>query len=101
LGRKTHSCSCLTQVEVASTQPTNVIVALGDPITEGYGSTNNAFRGWTDRLAERLAERPGKQPWAVLKIQEFEVIVCSAMVPVLMHWHGLTETCWACPASRP
>ncbi|WP_277970158.1 SGNH/GDSL hydrolase family protein, partial [Sphingomonas echinoides] len=56
----------LTQVEIAPLQPTSVIVALGDSITEGYGSTNNAFRGWTDRLAERLAARPGKQRWAVL-----------------------------------
>ncbi|TCP85350.1 lysophospholipase L1-like esterase [Sphingomonas sp. PP-CE-1A-559] len=56
----------LTQVEVAPTQPTSVVVALGDSITEGYGSTNNAFRGWTDRLAERLAARPGRQRWAVL-----------------------------------
>lgn len=56
----------LTEVEVAPVQPTNVIVALGDSITEGYGSTINAFRGWTDRLAERLAARPGKQRWAVL-----------------------------------
>lgn len=56
----------LTQVEVAPTQPTAVIVALGDSITEGYGSTNNAHRGWTDRLAERLAALPGKKRWAVL-----------------------------------
>ncbi|MEG3173761.1 SGNH/GDSL hydrolase family protein [Sphingomonas sp. ZB1N12] len=56
----------LTQVEVAPTQPTSVVVALGDSITEGYGSTNNAFRGWTDRLAERLAARPGQQRWAVV-----------------------------------
>lgn len=56
----------LTQVEVAPTQPTDVIVALGDSITEGYGSTNNAHRGWTDRLAERLAALPGKRRWAVL-----------------------------------
>lgn len=56
----------LTQVEVAPTQPTNVIVALGDSITEGYGATNNAFRGWTDRLAERLSMRSGKPHWAVL-----------------------------------
>ena len=56
----------LAEVEVAPTQPTSVIVALGDSITEGYGSTNNAFRGWTDRLAERLAARPGRRRWAVL-----------------------------------
>ncbi|MET3760077.1 SGNH/GDSL hydrolase family protein [Sphingomonas sp. UYEF23] len=56
----------LTQVEVAPVMPTGVIVALGDSITEGYGSTNNAFRGWTGRLAERLAALPGKQRWAVV-----------------------------------
>lgn len=56
----------LTQVEVAPIQPTSVVVALGDSITEGYGSTNNAFRGWTDRLAERLAARQGKKRWAVV-----------------------------------
>lgn len=56
----------LTQIEVAPIEPTSVIVALGDSITEGYGSTNNAFRGWTDRLAERLAVRPGKQHWTVV-----------------------------------
>jgi hypothetical protein len=56
----------LTQVEVAATQPTGVIVALGDSITEGVTSTNNAFRGWPDRLAERLAGRPGRQRWAVV-----------------------------------
>ena len=56
----------LTQVEVAPIQPTGVIVALGDSITEGAASTNNAFRGWPDRLAERLAAQPGKQRWAVV-----------------------------------
>jgi len=56
----------LTQVEVAAVEPTGVIVALGDSITEGVASTNNAFRGWPDRLAERLAARPGKHRWAVV-----------------------------------
>ena len=56
----------LTQVEVAPLQPTSVIVALGDSITEGTASTNNAFRGWPDRLAERLAAQPGKHRWALV-----------------------------------
>ncbi|MEG8058625.1 hypothetical protein QP150_19905 [Sphingomonas sp. 22L2VL55-3] len=82
----------LTQVEVAPTQPTSVVVALGDSITEGYGSTNNAFRGWTDRLAERLAARPGQQRWAVLNAGS-AAIACSAMVQVQMHSRGSTATC--------
>ncbi len=56
----------LSMVEVAPTQPASTIVAFGDSITEGDGSTLNAFRGWPDRLAERLAAQPGKQRWAVV-----------------------------------
>ena len=54
--------SLLTLVEVATDQPPRVLVTLGDSITEGAASTANAFRGWPDRLAERLA---GKG-WAVV-----------------------------------
>ncbi len=54
--------SLLTLVEVLPAKPANVVVALGDSITEGATSTANAFRSWPDRLAERLAERN----WAVV-----------------------------------
>ncbi|WP_076069632.1 SGNH/GDSL hydrolase family protein [Sphingomonas montana] len=37
-----------------------LIVAIGDSITEGAGSTPGTFRGWPDRLAERFAARPAK-----------------------------------------
>jgi len=56
----------ITQVEVAAAQPTNVVVALGDSITEGAGSTALAFRGWPDRLAERLAGLPGTVRWSIV-----------------------------------
>ena len=52
----------VTLVEVQATPATSVIVALGDSITQGSASTANAFRGWPDRLAERLAT----QHWAVV-----------------------------------
>jgi lysophospholipase L1-like esterase len=45
----------VTEVETQVTGPANVVVTLGDSITEGATSTSNAFRGWPDRLAERLA----------------------------------------------
>lgn len=64
--RLARAPALVSEVEVAATQPTNVIVTLGDSITEGAGSTANAFRGWPDRLAERLAARPGKARWAVV-----------------------------------
>lgn len=54
--------SLLTLVEVQTTHPTHVLVALGDSITEGTASTANAFHSWPDRLAERLAPHH----WAVV-----------------------------------
>jgi lysophospholipase L1-like esterase len=54
----------VSEVEVNTEAPTNVIVALGDSITEGAASTANAFRGWPDRLAERLVA--AHKNWAVV-----------------------------------
>jgi lysophospholipase L1-like esterase len=54
----------VTLVESQPTAPTNVLVTLGDSITEGAASTANAFRGWPDRLAERLAGHH----WAVVNV---------------------------------
>src|SRR5690349_20694874 len=52
----------LTLVEVQPVKATNVLVTLGDSITEGAASTANAFRSWPDQLAERLAGHN----WAVV-----------------------------------
>jgi GDSL-like Lipase/Acylhydrolase family len=46
----------LTRIEVGSPHDTGTIVALGDSITDGRGSTVDANRRWPDRLAERLNE---------------------------------------------
>jgi lysophospholipase L1-like esterase len=54
----------VTQVEVDPVSATDVVVTLGDSITEGAQSTNNAFRGWPDRLAERLAA--AHSSWSVV-----------------------------------
>ena len=54
----------LTQVEVDPVSANAVIVTLGDSITEGAASTNNAFRGWPDRLAERLAA--ARSNWSIV-----------------------------------
>ena len=56
----------VTAVDVASTSAHSAVVALGDSITEGAQSTTNAFRGWPDRLAERLAASPEGRGWAVV-----------------------------------
>ena len=54
----------VTEVDVDPVSADGVIVALGDSITEGAQSTNNAFRGWPDRLAERLAAAHSK--WSMV-----------------------------------
>lgn len=47
----------LSSVDVEASRRTHVIVALGDSITGGFGSTPDSDRRWTDRLAERLAAK--------------------------------------------
>ncbi|HVT46221.1 MAG TPA: SGNH/GDSL hydrolase family protein [Vicinamibacterales bacterium] len=54
-----------TLVEVDAPH-TSAVVTLGDSITEGDGSTGNAFHAWPDRLADRLAARPGPDRWSVV-----------------------------------
>jgi lysophospholipase L1-like esterase len=50
----------VSEVDVDATTATSVVVTFGDSITEGAQSTNNGFRGWPDRLAERLAAAKSK-----------------------------------------
>jgi lysophospholipase L1-like esterase len=45
----------LSAVMVESIKPARTVVALGDSITDGNGSTPDADRRWPDILAERLA----------------------------------------------
>ncbi|GAB1576547.1 SGNH/GDSL hydrolase family protein [Bordetella petrii] len=47
----------LAEVRVQTPQPAPVVVALGDSITDGAGSTLNADRRWPDFLAARVAPR--------------------------------------------
>ncbi len=44
----------LTEVDVGAADA-GTVVAFGDSITDGYGSSSNANRRWPDALAERLA----------------------------------------------
>jgi lysophospholipase L1-like esterase len=55
----------LSEVDVERDDRVPVIVALGDSVTDGVGSTLGANHRWPDRLAERLAARSGI-PVAVL-----------------------------------
>ncbi|TYK52636.1 SGNH/GDSL hydrolase family protein [Actinomadura decatromicini] len=55
-GETSHSRYFLTGVDVAGTAPPlrGTVVAFGDSITDGYGSTPDTDRRYPDRLAERL-----------------------------------------------
>jgi lysophospholipase L1-like esterase len=50
----------VSEVDVDPVSANAVVVTLGDSITEGALSTSNAFRGWPDRLAERLVAAHSK-----------------------------------------
>jgi len=51
----------LSGVEVEAAAPGRVIVAFGDSITDGFGSSTGTNHRWPDRLAERLAAKyPGR-----------------------------------------
>jgi lysophospholipase L1-like esterase/glyoxylase-like metal-dependent hydrolase (beta-lactamase superfamily II) len=48
----------LTDVEVAGRADARTIVVIGDSITDGVGSANDANRRWPDALADRLRADP-------------------------------------------
>lgn len=56
----------VTGVSVLSDTPPNVIVALGDSITDGNRADAGALHGWPEVLAQRLNARKGGQRYAVI-----------------------------------
>lgn len=61
-----RSGALVSEVDIVSESAKRVVVTLGDSITEGFGSTVNEFRGWSDRLAERLAGNRSTREWSVV-----------------------------------
>ncbi|MGC5567206.1 SGNH/GDSL hydrolase family protein [Streptomyces sp. FR-108] len=62
----TTSWYYVTGVDVLRPQAPGSVVALGDSLTDGSGSTPNANRRWPDRLAERLRALPAGRRQGVL-----------------------------------
>ena len=60
-----RSGALVSGVEIVSSAR-HAVVTLGDSITEGFGSTVNEFRGWPDRLAERLLKDRATRDWCVV-----------------------------------
>ena len=65
-GRLVRTGALVSEVDIVSPSARHVIVTLGDSITEGFGSTVNEFRGWSDRLAERLNEDRSMHTWSAV-----------------------------------
>ncbi|WP_214401214.1 GDSL-type esterase/lipase family protein [Pseudonocardia lacus] len=57
------SWSVLTGLDVFTTRPVNALVAVGDSITDGVGSSVGVDQRWTDALARRLTD-PSADPVA-------------------------------------
>jgi lysophospholipase L1-like esterase len=56
----------LSELDIAPQEERHTVVCLGDSITEGVASTVGAFRGWPDRLAERLQASSSTRGWSVV-----------------------------------
>lgn len=56
----------MSAMDVYRTPATAVVVAFGDSLTDGNGSTLGANRRYPDLLAQRLRHRPGALPVAVV-----------------------------------
>ncbi|WP_420142938.1 SGNH/GDSL hydrolase family protein [Sphingobium sp.] len=56
----------LAALEVERCAPVKLIVALGDSITDGKGSTTNGNDRWTDVLAQRLQADPKRRHIAIV-----------------------------------
>jgi lysophospholipase L1-like esterase len=61
-----RSGALVSGIEIVSDSAAHAVVTFGDSITEGFGSTANEFRGWSDRLAERLTGSPATRGWSVV-----------------------------------
>ena len=56
----------LSQIDILPVRSGATLVTFGDSITEGVASTTGAFRGWADRLAERLQANDATQNWSIV-----------------------------------
>jgi hypothetical protein len=83
----------ITGVDVARTDNTVALVAIGDSITDGYTSTKDANHRWPNFLAERLAAS-GKGQIAVLNAGISANRILHGSGPDGMNaWRDLTVMC--------
>jgi lysophospholipase L1-like esterase len=66
--REVRSYFWLSGVEAAVTQPSSLIVAFGDSITDGFATTPGRHNSWPEILAQRLRARGGSPQWSVINM---------------------------------
>jgi GDSL-like Lipase/Acylhydrolase family len=87
----TTSLWWLKAIDVQADASARAIVAFGDSITDGYGSTVDANRRWPDLLAERLK---GRAAVANTGISGNRVLTDSLAISASRRWPASTATCW-------
>jgi lysophospholipase L1-like esterase len=55
-----------SEIDIVPRDNGRTVVCLGDSTTEGVASTAGSFRGWPDRLAERLQSNALTRNWSVV-----------------------------------
>jgi lysophospholipase L1-like esterase len=55
----------LSEIDILAARPGATLVTFGDSVTEGVASTPGKFRGWPDRLAERLQASEATRGWSI------------------------------------
>lgn len=64
--REARAPAIASEIDVQGGQARRVLVAVGDSITEGAGSTPGADWGWPEQFAQRLAADPAGRCWSVV-----------------------------------
>ena len=63
---KTTSWHFVTEVDVSGSHQRGAVVAFGDSITDGFGSSYNVNHRWPNFLAGRLAQEPSRHQLSVV-----------------------------------
>lgn len=63
---RTSSLFAIDAIDVLADRPTRLVVAFGDSITDGYGTTPDANRRWPDQLSRILLEKSGTEQVSVV-----------------------------------
>ena len=56
----------VTAVDVRASRPAGAVVALGDSLTDGYGSSLDTNNRWPDQLARRAVNKPTSSQLSIL-----------------------------------